>query len=92
MAKYYIDYQTGAGNEYVTGTLDDAKAKADDGAAYTQQSITIHAVNDDNEIGEGYVAMRRWYGVKFDPSLYEDGANVIQFGDSGHFDEWADAE
>ena len=33
--KYYIDYGTGAGNEYVEGTLDEAKKVAEDGLSYT---------------------------------------------------------
>lgn len=38
MGKYYIDYNTGAGNEYAE-TLEEAKALADEGACYTQESI-----------------------------------------------------
>ena len=38
--KYYINYNTGAGNEWAD-TLEAAKELADDGAAYTQRPIII---------------------------------------------------
>lgn len=106
MRKYYIDYNTGAGNEEFDGTLEDAQARADAGAAYTQQNIDIYEIGDNGEIYdecgnvEGSVAVRTWYpvavriwyGVRFDPSEYEDGedADVIEFGDFGHYAPWED--
>ena len=38
--KYYINYNTGAGNKWAD-TLEAAKELADDGAAYTQRPIII---------------------------------------------------
>lgn len=51
MGKYYIDYNTGAGNEYAE-TLEEAKALADEGACYTQESIHIYEVETDNDIDD----------------------------------------
>ena len=62
--KLYINYRTGAGNEWVDGTLDDAKRIADERPAYTQQNIMIE---DENGVG---IAERRWYGVAYDGHGY----------------------
>lgn len=65
------------------GTLDEAKAAADEGASYTQCDISIEDENREE------VARRRWYGVPFDPAETEtDEADVIQFGSFGFFDRW----
>ena len=90
MSKYYINYGTGAGNEYVEGELEDAQKAADEGAAYTQCSISIFEVVN-GETAREPECTRQWYGVAFDPDDYEDGesANVIRFGDSGYYDEWS---
>lgn len=56
MAKYRIKYHTGAGDFEFSGTLAQAQAEADDGAAYTQESITIH----DAETGEE-ISRRNWF-------------------------------
>jgi hypothetical protein len=83
MEEYYINYHTGAGNEWVEGTLDDAKKVADAGAAYTQENISI----EDAEGRE--VACRVWCGCKFDPNETEDEeSEVIQFGDFGFLGAW----
>lgn len=97
MVKYYIDYNTGAGNEYAE-TLEEAKALADEGACYTQQSIHIYEVESetDNDIDYDYydtprqpVAIRNWYGVAYDEEeSYEE--NPICFGDFGYYDDWVD--
>ena len=91
MKKYYIDYNTGAGNEEFDGTLEEVKARADSGAAYTQEHIYIYELDDTGNKAD-LVATRIWYGVRFDPSEYEDGedANVIEFGDFGHYAPWED--
>lgn len=39
--KYYVNYGTGAGNEEVEGTLEDAMRVAEEGLTYTQQSVRI---------------------------------------------------
>lgn len=44
MYNFYINYHTGTGNEFVSGTIDDAKKVADANASYTQEHITIHPV------------------------------------------------
>ena len=82
MAKYYIDYGTGAGNEYVEGTLEQAQQTANQGASYTGENIKI-IISD-----EHLVCSRKWYGVPFDVELYEDAADVIPFGNFGYYDEW----
>lgn len=78
--KYYIDYGTGAGNEYVEGTLDEAKKVAEDGLSYTQTDVKVQT-----EDGED-VAILKWYGVQ--PS--EDDVVTAQFGDYGFYSEWRD--
>lgn len=83
MAKYYINHHTGAGNEYIDGTLADAMQAADAGASYTQEPITIH---DDTG---AEVARRQWWGVKYDPD--EDDApedDIIGYGDYGYYGAW----
>ncbi len=97
MGKYYIDYNTGAGNEYAE-TLEEAKALADEGACYTQQSIYIYEVESetDNDIDYDYyetprqpVAIRNWYGVAYDEEeSYEE--NPICFGDFGYYGDWVE--
>lgn len=78
--KYYIDYGTGAGNEYVEGTLDEAKKVAEDGLSYTQTDVKVQT-----EDGED-VAILKWYGVQ--PN--EDDVVTAQFGDYGFYSEWSD--
>lgn len=88
MGKYYIDFNTGAGNEYAE-TLEDAKEIADDGAAYTQQNITIHPVINGKVDFDSTVTMRCWYGVAYDENkAYEE--NPICFGDFGYYADWTD--
>lgn len=78
--KYYVNYGTGAGDEYVEGTLDDAKKVAEDGIAYTQTDIKIQT-----EDGED-VAVLTWYGV----APEEDDIVIARFGDFGFYGEWHD--
>ncbi len=78
--KYYINYGTGAGNELVEGTLDEAKKVAEDGLAYTQTDIRIQT-----EHGED-VAVLNWYGV----TPNEDDVVTAKFGDFGFYGEWWD--
>ena len=77
---YYIDYNTGAGNEWAE-TLEDAKALADDGAAYTQESIVIKD-EDGKEI-----TRRDWYGTGYDPDV-DYCEDPICFGSFGFFADW----
>ena len=80
--KYYINYHTGAGNEWVEAdSIYDVQAIADDGAAYTQEDITIED-EDDNVL-----ARRRWCGAAYDPEeAWEE--NPICFGEYGYFGDW----
>lgn len=78
--RYYINYNTGIGNEWAD-TLEEAKAIADDGAAYTQRDITIED-EDDNE-----VLRRPWWGVGYDEDESSDD-DPICFGDFGYFGDW----
>lgn len=84
MARYYIDYNTGAGNEWVEGTLAHAKRVADKGAAYTQQHIYIYEY-DDSRTSRALVAARKWY---WHPSDIGQMRNPIAFGDSGYYGDW----
>ena len=87
---YYINYQTGAGNEWIEGTLEEAISAAQDGACYTQESIKIYASNEKFEEGseelyilceQAPVAEWRWWGVPAE----EDGENIIVFA-NGHYE------
>lgn len=80
MNKYYINYGTGAGNEYIKGTLEEAKKVAEDGLAYTQTDVKIQT-----EDGEDVAALN-WYGVQPE----EDDVVTARFGDRGFYGEWRD--
>ena len=76
--KYYIDYGTGAGNEWVEGTLEDAQKTAAEGVNYTQTDAVI--LEDDEE-----VARLAWCGF---PPDDDDIEVVADFGDFGYY-YWA---
>lgn len=78
--RYYVNYGTGAGNEYVDGSLEDAKKVAQEGLAYTQTDVKIQT-----EEGED-VAVLSWYGVQ--PK--EDDVVIAKFGDYGFYSDWID--
>ena len=81
--KYYINYHTGAGDEWVEGSLDEAKRIADGGAAYTQEPITIE---DENGVE---VACRPWWGIDFRPDETDESWDeIISFGSFGHYGAW----
>lgn len=76
--RYYIDYGTGAGNEWAEGTLDDAKKAAAEGVRYTQTDAVI--LEDGEE-----VARLTWCGCQLD----DDDIEVIaDFGNFGYY-YWA---
>lgn len=75
---YYINYGTGAGNEEVEGTLEEAMKIAEQGLTYTQESVGI-----ENEDGET-IAVLPWWGVE--PG--EDDIVTCQFGSFGFYGEW----
>lgn len=78
--RYYVNFGTGAGDEWVDGALEDAKKVAEDGLAYTQTDVKIQT-----EDGED-VAVLNWYGVKPE----EDDVVTARFGDYGFYGEWVD--
>lgn len=78
MKKYYINYNTGANNKYVTGTLEETMQEAEKGITYTQEDLDI--CNEDGKI----VARLPWYGVKPD----DEDVVTVQFGDFGFYSEW----
>ena len=79
---FYIKYHTGAGDE-TASTIEEAKRIADDGAAYTQLSITI-----EDEYGNE-VARRPWWGVEFDPDATDETIDdIISFGRFGYYGAW----
>lgn len=75
---YYVIYGTGAGNEEVEGTLEDAMRAAEEGLSYTQKSVKI-----EDEDGEE-VAVLPWYGT----APEEDDVVTCRFGDFGFYGEW----
>ena len=78
MGKYYVNYNTGAGNFEFEGTLDDAMKKAEEGICYTQQDVDIK--NEEGNI----VACLPWWGVEPE----EDDYVTEQFGSFGFYGEW----
>ena len=64
------------------GSLDEAMAKADGMACYTQQNIRIYA----DEKRDILIAERRWYGVAPDDEIAE--GDIISFGKFGFYGEW----
>ena len=82
--RYYIDYGTGAGNEWVSGSLAEAKAVADDGARYTQRDICIES--DENTV----VSTRQWVGRSYEPESDPD-TDPIHVGKFGYYGDWIDA-
>lgn len=79
---FNINYGTGAGNESAE-TLWEAKALADEGAAYTQADIVITDEDGDE------VARRTWCGVAYDADECGE-ENPINFGDYGYYTDWVD--
>ena len=78
---YTVNYHTGAGNG-TAETLDDAKKVADNGACYTQESITIEDENGQT------VSMRHWWDCM---DGIEGMENPIRFGAYGYYGDWEDA-
>lgn len=69
-------------DEEFNGSLDEAMAKADEMACYTQQNIRIYA----DEKRDTLTAERRWYGVEPDDEIAE--GDIISFGKFGFYDAW----
>ena len=87
MKNWRIDYGTGAGNFKMTGEIEDVMKKADDGAAYTQESYVIIA--DD---GETWI--RSWSALEYDPEGEdaESEDEIISFGKFGYFCPWKELD
>lgn len=77
---FNVDFGTGAGNESAE-TLLEAKALADEGAAYTERDIVITDEDGDE------VARRTWWGVQYDEDV-GDETDPICFGSFGYFGDW----
>ncbi len=90
MKKYLIDYNTGAGNNFAD-SIEDAKQKADEGAAYTQKDIVIYEGKSNTPTSEWKEILRRnWWGVPFDPEETEETKEeIIQFGSFGYYGAWS---
>lgn len=79
--KYYINYGTGAGNEWVEGTLEEAKQIADRGISYTECSVSIYDENME------FVCKRKWWGCL---TGIEECTDPIDFGSFGFYDDWGE--
>lgn len=75
--KYFIDYNTGAGNFEFEGTLEEAIKKAEEGLAYTQQNVYIKTLDGKQ------VAYLPWWGTQPE----EDEIVTCQFGTFGFYGE-----
>ena len=80
--KYYLSLNSMMEDEELEGSLEEAMAKADRMACYTQQDIRIYA----DEKRDILAAERRWYGVEPDSELAE--GDIISFGKFGFYGEW----
>ena len=80
--KYYLSLNSMMEDEEFNGSLEDAMAKADEIACYTQQNIRIYA--DDKR--DALAAERCWYGVEPDNEVSE--GDIISFGKFGYYGEW----
>lgn len=88
--KYYIDYNTGAGNEIVEGSLECAKLVADVGIAYTQIDIAIRDYEryfSENNDSDAIVAYRRWVGIALDEDN-DDVDECVAYGNCGYYSPW----
>lgn len=80
--KYYINYGTGAGNEWAD-SLEEAMELAEKNCCYTQCSIYIQD-EDGNKVKKS-----NWCGVKYDPNEDPDEPMAV-FGDFGYYAAWID--
>lgn len=78
MGKYYVNYNTGAGNFEFEGTIGGAMKSAEEGLSYTQQAVKIEDENNNT------VVYLPWWGVEPE----EDDYVTEQFGSYGFYGEW----
>jgi hypothetical protein len=84
--KYTINYHTGAGDEEIeTDDLKLLQNLADEGASYTQRSITIECTAEDDDEDVTIICMRPWIGCT---SGIEDQDDPIDFGNFGYYADW----
>ena len=83
--KYLVNFGTGVGNEYAD-TIEKAKEIAEEKATFTQASITIELVNDDDEEVTEVVAELLWSSMR----ATDEDEVTIDFGDLGFYEEWID--
>ena len=76
--KYYVNFNTGAGNYSIEMQLESLKDQVVSELSYTQCSVTIED-EDGNEI-----ACLPWYGVEPD----EEDIVTAQFGTFGFYGDW----
>lgn len=87
MKKFYVNYNTGAGDFYAE-TLEKAKAEADEGNCYTQKDVEIYA--DWNGENERLVAKRVWCGVEYDAEGDGYEEDPVCYGNYGYYTSWID--
>lgn len=78
MSKFYVDYNTGAGNFEFDGSLENAIKSAEADIAYTQQPVTIHSNGAE-------VARLPWWDVEAN----EDDVVTADYGQFGFYGEWS---
>lgn len=79
---YYIDYGTGAGNEEITGTLEEAMKTAEENCSYTNCSVVIR----DPQNGES-LATLPFYSLPYNEEE-APAENPIIFGENGYYGDW----
>lgn len=79
MKKFIINYHTGVKNEVEAADLEEAKAIAQEGIAYTQENVSI-----EDEEGTT-LAVARWYGIS--PEEHDD---VLEVVGNGFYADWQD--
>lgn len=84
---YIVDFGNGIVEEIEADSLESAMNITDTRIGYTQESVSITSTDGN---GEKYI--RKWWGVPFDPNLYEDeeDKDIINYGQFGYYDEWED--
>ena len=79
--KLYINYQTGAGNEWIeVKTIDEAKEIPEKNICYTQKDIS-----KENEKGD-IICKLPWWGIEYDSDLAD--ICTVDFGKFGYYGEW----
>lgn len=74
--KYFIDYNTGAGNDEAD-TLEEAMKMVEEDVTYTGQDVSIYRNGT-------LVANLPWWGV----SAGDDDVVTVDFGSFGYYGEW----